>query len=42
MKPKEKDQVMADFKNNDIQVLSATSVIEVGIDVPNSSIICIE
>ncbi|MCD5380566.1 ATP-dependent DNA helicase RecG [Candidatus Gracilibacteria bacterium] len=42
MKPKEKDEIMADFKDNKIQVLSATSVIEVGIDIPNASIICIE
>ncbi len=42
MKPKEKDQIMADFKENKIQVLSATSVIEVWIDIPNASIICIE
>jgi len=42
MKPKEKDDIMADFKDNKIQVLSATSVIEVWIDIPNASIICIE
>jgi RecG-like helicase len=29
MKPKEKEQVMADFKDNKIQVLSSTTVIEV-------------
>ena len=42
MKPKEKDQIMLDFKEKKIDILSATSVIEVGIDVPNASIICIE
>jgi len=29
MKPKEKQQIMADFKDNKIQVLSSTSVVEV-------------
>ncbi len=42
MKPKEKDRIMADFKDNKIQVLSSTTVIEVWIDIPNASIICIE
>ena len=42
MKPKDKEQVMSDFKENKIQVLSSTTVIEVWIDIPNASIICIE
>ena len=42
MKPKDKEKVMAEFSDNKIQVLSSTTVIEVWIDVPNASIICIE
>jgi len=42
MKAKDKEKVMADFKDNKIQVLSSTTVIEVWIDIPNASIICIE
>ncbi len=42
MKPEEKDDVMARFKAHDIDILVATTVIEVGIDVPNASLIIIE
>ncbi|MDH5424652.1 MAG: ATP-dependent DNA helicase RecG [Gammaproteobacteria bacterium] len=42
MKPLEKETVMSEFKNKDIDLLVATTVIEVGVDVPNSSLMIIE
>ena len=42
MKASEKDAVMAAFKCGDIQVLVATTVIEVGVDVPNASLMIID
>lgn len=41
MSPDEKKSVMSQFKDNEIQVLVATTVIEVGIDVPNSTMMII-
>jgi ATP-dependent DNA helicase RecG len=42
MKGAEKESVMADFRANKIQVLLATSLVEVGVDVPNASVMLIE
>ena len=42
MKPKEKQAVMDAFKEGDLAVLVATTVIEVGVDVPNASLMVIE
>ncbi|OHA60790.1 MAG: ATP-dependent DNA helicase RecG [Candidatus Vogelbacteria bacterium RIFOXYD1_FULL_42_15] len=42
MKPKDKEEVMADFTAGQIDVLVATSVIEVGVNVPNATVIIIE
>jgi ATP-dependent DNA helicase RecG len=42
MKPAEKAAVMARFKSGELQLLVATTVIEVGVDVPNASLMVIE
>jgi ATP-dependent DNA helicase RecG len=42
MKAAEKQQVMNQFKANELQLLIATTVIEVGVDVPNASLMIIE
>jgi ATP-dependent DNA helicase RecG len=41
-KPDERDTAMRAFRDNTVQILVATSVIEVGIDVPNASVMLIE
>lgn len=42
MKPNDKEQVMSAFKQGEIELLVATTVIEVGVDVPNASLMVIE
>ena len=42
MKPKDKDAVMAAFVRGEIDILVATTVIEVGVDVPNAALMIIE
>lgn len=42
LKPKEKEDVMARFREGSIDLLVATTVIEVGVDVPNASLMIIE
>jgi len=42
LKPREKQTVMDDFKSGAVQLLVATTVIEVGVDVPNASLMVIE
>ncbi|MGI6341348.1 MAG: ATP-dependent DNA helicase RecG [Minisyncoccales bacterium] len=42
MKPKEKDEIMKNFKKKKFNILVSTSVIEVGIDIPDATVILIE
>ena len=42
MKADEKDEVMTKFREGEVQVLVSTSVVEVGVDVPNASTVLIE
>ncbi|MCQ2460425.1 MAG: ATP-dependent DNA helicase RecG [Ruminococcus sp.] len=42
MRPNEKDKVMKSFRDGEIQVLICTTVVEVGVDVPNAAVMVIE
>ena len=42
MRPKEKDEIMQKFKNKEVDILISTTVIEVGVNIPNANIMIIE
>jgi len=42
LRPAEKEEVMTQFRNGDFQILVSTSVVEVGVDIPNATVMLIE
>jgi ATP-dependent DNA helicase RecG len=42
MKPEEKEAVMSQFRNKDFDILISTTVVEVGVDVPNATVMLVE
>jgi ATP-dependent DNA helicase RecG len=42
MRPEEKDQVMKDFRDRRFDILVSTTVVEVGVDIPNATVMLIE
>ena len=42
MKPSQKDEIMTSFSKGDIQVLVSTTVVEVGVNVPNATVMMVE
>lgn len=42
MKPKEKNRIMEAFASGEIQVLVSTTVVEVGVNVPNATVMMVE
>lgn len=42
LRPKEKERIMSEFLNKNLNILVATSVVEVGIDIPNATVMVIE